>query len=145
MNATIDEFRIWNTARTMSDIYGGKDEAISNPAALNDLIAYLPMNLIEDNGETKVREYAMTNHAYFDNDNYAQATDVTILKGSKLSSTMSIQCENDSIEAGTPVKFHATSPLSTTQLHLVRKTTATQRSHLILYITRQANIPSASP
>lgn len=115
MNATIDEFRIWNTARTMSDIYGGKDEAISNPAALNDLIAYLPMNLIDDNGETKVREYAMTNHAYFDNDNYAQATDVTILKGSKLSSTMSIQCENDSIEAGTPVKFHATSPLSTTQ------------------------------
>lgn len=115
MNASIDEFRIWNVARSMTEIYGGKDEAISNPAALNDLIAYLPMDLIEDNGETKVREYAMTNHAYFVNNDYAQATDATILKGSKLSTALSIDCAQDTIVAGTPTRFFATSPISTTQ------------------------------
>ncbi len=113
MNATIDEFRIWNTARSKTEIYGSKDEAVSNPAALNDLIAYLSMDLIEDNGETKVREYAMTNHAYFSNDSYTQTTDATILKGSKLNTAPSVSCEKDSVEAGVPTKFYAVSPIST--------------------------------
>lgn len=115
MNATIDEFRIWKTARTMAEIYGGKDDFISNPASLNDLVAYMPMDLIEDNGETKVREYALTNHGLFANDNYAQATDATILKGSKLATNLAITCDKDTIEAGNPMKFVATSPISTTK------------------------------
>ena len=113
MNAAIDEFRIWGTARSVSEILGGRDEAISNPAALNDLIAYLPMDIIDDGGETKVREYAMTNHAYFTNDSYTQAADATILKGSKLATVPSIACSQDTLEAGVPAKFSAVSPLST--------------------------------
>ncbi|MDD6783360.1 MAG: DUF5013 domain-containing protein [Prevotellaceae bacterium] len=114
MNASIDEFRVWKTARTMSEIYSGKDETISNPAALNDLLIYLPMNLIESEGETKVREYALANHAFFANQDYKQSVDNTILTGSKLSTALSIVGESDSVTAGTPVKYSATCPISTT-------------------------------
>lgn len=114
MNATIDEFRIWKTARTLSEIYGGKDEIISNPAALNDLIVYLPMELIESEGETKVREFSMANHAYFDNDSYAQNVDETILKGSRLTNPLTIADVQDTVMAGTAIKCNAICPLSTT-------------------------------
>lgn len=114
MNAVIDEFRIWKTARTLSEIYGGKDDFISNPSALNDLIAYLPMDLIENEGETKVREYSMANHAYFDNENYTQSTDESILKGSKLATTLAITGVQDTIITGSAIKCSATCPLSTT-------------------------------
>ena len=113
MNGSIDEFRIWRCARSMTDIYAGKDDVISNPASLNDLIAYLPMELIEHDGEIKAREYALTNHGLFDNDKYTTSIDKTILNGSKLTTALSIACESDTVEAGTPIKVSAISPLST--------------------------------
>lgn len=114
MNASLDEFRIWQTARTMAEIYGGKDDVISNPASLTDLIAYMPMDLIENEGELKVREYALANHAYFANQNHEQATDASILKGSKLSSSVDITGVADTILAGAVLKYSAQCPISTT-------------------------------
>lgn len=114
MNACIDEFRVWKSVRTQAEIYAGKDDVISNPAPLSDLLVYMPMDLIEHEGEVKVREYVLTNHAYFDNENYTQQVDETILKGSKLTTQLAITSEKDTLVAGTPVKFAATCPISTT-------------------------------
>lgn len=114
MKAGVDELRIWNTARTLSEIYSGKDERIANPSALSDLVVYLPMDTIEDEGEVKLREYASGKHAYFNNTEYALSTDNTILQGSKFDVKPSITASQDSAVAGTPVKYSALSALSST-------------------------------
>lgn len=108
----IDELRIWNTARSFSEIYSGKDESIANPSALGNLIVYVPMDTIEDNGEIKLREYASGKHAYFNNNSYTLATDNTILQGSKSAIRSSIVASQDSAVAGTPVRYSALAPLS---------------------------------
>lgn len=114
MKAGVDELRIWKTARTMSEIYSNKDESIANPSALADLIVYVPMDTIEDEGEIKLREYASGKHAYFNNTDYALATDTTILRGSSFAMKPSITAAQDSAVAGTPVKYSAVSALSST-------------------------------
>ena len=114
MRGVIDELRIWNTARSFSEIYSGKDEGIANPSALSNLVIYLPMDTIEDNGEIKLRDYASGKHAYFNSDDYALATDNTILQGSKSTIKPSIVAAQDSAVAGTPVRYSVLAPLSST-------------------------------
>ena len=114
IDGTIDELRIWKSARTMAEIYGGKDVAIANPAALNDLLVYLPMETFEDNGTLKVRDYAGGMHAYFTNTAGTVDTDNTILQGSKMPIATSITAAQDSAYAGTPVQYSAVAPLSST-------------------------------
>ena len=114
MDATIDEVRIWNNVRTFSEIYGSKDVAVANPSACSDLLIYLPMDSIEDEGQTKIRDYASGKHATLSASGYALASDNSILTGSSFAIKPAIKAEADSAQAGTAVKYTATSPVSTT-------------------------------
>ena len=112
MDCAIDEFRIWKSARSVLNIYGGKDVAIANPAAMNDLMVYLPMDVIEDEGQLKVRDYAGGMHAYFTGEAGTTSIDNTILLGPKVTIATSITAAQDSAYAGTPVQYFANSPMS---------------------------------
>ena len=118
MNGTIDELRIWKTARSLTEMFSGKDVAIANPAAMSDLLIYLPMDTFEEGGLTKVREYASGLHAIFVDDaptaSYEVSTDNTILQGGKTTITPNIIASQDSAYAGTPVQYTAVAPLSCT-------------------------------
>ena len=112
MYASIDEVRIWNTARTAAELKAGRKAQIATPAANENIMAYLPMNLIEVDAETKVHEYAMGNHAYFNNSHYSIVDDESALNGTPDPIAVGINCDNNNIVAGTPVKFTATAPYS---------------------------------
>ncbi len=112
MHASIDEFRIWRTARTAAEILMSRNTRIANPSANDDLLAYLPMDIIEDEGEAKVREYVLANHACFNNLHYTQATDETAFSGTSATMPVAINCDATTVVAGTPTRFSASSPLS---------------------------------
>lgn len=113
MDATIDELRIWNTARTFAEIYGSKDKAVANPGASSQLMIYMPMDSIEDEGQIKIRDYVSGKHAILSATGYAFSSDNSILNGSTYALKSSIRAAQDSAEAGVAVKYTAVSPVST--------------------------------
>ncbi|MCH5178104.1 MAG: DUF5013 domain-containing protein [Prevotellaceae bacterium] len=114
IDGSIDELRIWKSARSLTDIFSGKDVAIANPSAMSDLLVYMPMDIIEENGESKVRDYASGMHGIFSGEASAPESDNTILQGSKIAIAPAINAAQDSAYAGTPVQYTATAPLSCT-------------------------------
>lgn len=114
MNAAIDELRIWKGVRSLQNLFSGKDVSIANPATLNDLLVYLPMTTMEDQGQLKVRDYAGGMHATFLGEGATTSVDNTILQGSKMTIAPSISASADSAYAGTPVQYFANAPLSST-------------------------------
>jgi len=61
----LDEIRIWNKARTQAEIRNNMRIPIAMPALQPNLLVYLPMDLIEVNGETLLREWVAGKHATF--------------------------------------------------------------------------------
>ena len=114
MDGTIDELRIWKIARSFADIYSGKDIAIANPAAMSDLLVYLPMDTYEKDGTLKVREYASGMDATVIDGTPEVTVDNTILQGGSTLIAPSITASLDSAYAGTPVQYTAVTPLSCT-------------------------------
>ena len=138
MEGTIDELRIWKTVRSLSEIFGGKDEAIANPAVMNDLLVYLPMTTIEENGQLKVRDYASGMHATLIGGVGQEAftIDNSILHGGKIAIAPSITAAQDSAFAGSPVQYTAIAPLSCTSWQwsapgAQTETFTTQSPHII--------------
>ena len=64
-NGDIDEVRIWRTARTALEIRNNMRVPVAKPAQQPGLIAYLPMDTIQVNGKTLLREWVNGKHASF--------------------------------------------------------------------------------
>ncbi len=61
----LDEIRVWKTARTQTEIRNNMRVRIAAPALQPDLLVYLPMETIQVDGETRLREYVSGKHARF--------------------------------------------------------------------------------
>ena len=61
----LDEIRVWRTVRTQTEIRNNMRVHIAAPALHPDLLVYLPMETIEVDGETRLREYVSGKHAKF--------------------------------------------------------------------------------
>ena len=61
----LDEIRVWKTARTQAEIRNNMRVRIAAPALQPDLLVYLPMETIQVDGETRLREYVSGKHARF--------------------------------------------------------------------------------
>ena len=61
----LDEIRVWRTARTQAEIRNNMRVRIAAPALQPDLLIYVPMETIEVDGVTKLREYVSGKHATF--------------------------------------------------------------------------------
>lgn len=61
----LDEIRVWRTVRTQAEIRNNMRVHIAAPALHPDLLVYLPMETIEVDGETRLREYVSGKHAKF--------------------------------------------------------------------------------
>lgn len=106
-SAGIDELRIWRSARTQAEVYSGKDNPVAMPSEQASLIAYLPMNLIEVEGEQRVQEYIFSNHAYLTMGEMEGVANKDILKGSSFSLSPTITLE-DSVYTNQPVMLCGT-------------------------------------
>ena len=61
----LDEIRVWKTARTQTEIRNNMRVRIAAPALQPDLLVYLPMETIQVDGETRLRECVSGKHARF--------------------------------------------------------------------------------
>jgi hypothetical protein len=61
----LDEIRVWRTARTQAEIKNNMRVRIAAPALQPDLLVYLPMETVEVNGKTLLRECVSGKHATF--------------------------------------------------------------------------------
>ena len=61
----LDEIRVWRTARTQNEIRNNMRVRIAAPALQPDLLVYLPMETIQVDGETRLRECVSGKHAKF--------------------------------------------------------------------------------
>ena len=103
-SAEIDEFRVWRKARTQAELYSSKDFPVANPASQSDLLVYLPMNLINVNGEERVEEFICGNHGIFAQGNIASVVNTNVVKGSTFKITPSIVIA-DSVYVNRPTLF----------------------------------------
>ncbi len=61
----LDEVRVWRTVRTQAEIRNNMRVRIAAPALHPDLLIYVPMETIEVDGQTLLREYVSGKHASF--------------------------------------------------------------------------------
>ena len=107
-DASYDEIRIWNKARTISEVRNGRKFQYSGEVMPDGLIAYYKGDLIEVDGKQMLREYISGNHAEILNNNYEATTSTVELTKPTSTLTASINALNDEVYAGVPVKLSAT-------------------------------------
>ena len=112
----LDEIRVWKTVRTQAEIRNNMRVRIAAPALQPDLLVYVPMEPIEVDGETKLREYVSGKHAYFRSiGTWEVAEDETpFTQGSVPTPTLSIAEESGTHVAGVPFHLTAQTSLSAT-------------------------------
>ena len=108
-DASYDEIRIWNRARTISEVRNSRKFQYSGDILPEGLIAYYKGDLIDIDGRQMMREYISGNHAEILNNNYEATTStVTLTKPTDITLSASINAVSGDVYAGTPVKFSAT-------------------------------------
>ena len=107
----LDEIRVWRTARTQAEIRNNMRLRIAAPALQPDLLVYVPMETIEVDGKTMLREYVSGKHASFQTIGTWQVVeDESPLSGTSPTPTLSISEESGTHQAGVP--FHLTAQTS---------------------------------
>ncbi|MBQ0090029.1 MAG: DUF5013 domain-containing protein [Prevotellaceae bacterium] len=112
MNCSIDELRIWKGVRILTDIYGNKDDQIVNPGKMSNLLAYLRMDKIVDDGIEKLKDFSAGNHAILTNNKFTYEINNNLFTGSKLKQQTTINYDNNCY-AGQPLLFAVNSPVTT--------------------------------
>ncbi len=75
MKGLMDEIRLWDTARSETEIQLNKARPIARPKQMKHLLAYYKMDTIEVDGATLLKDWAGDNHAPFINNNYSVEDD----------------------------------------------------------------------
>ena len=111
----LDEIRVWRTARTQLEIRNNMRVRIASPALQPDLLAYVPMETVQVDGETRLREYVNGKHAYFRSiGTWEVAEDESPFKGSVPTPRLSIVEESGTHLAGIPFRMTANTLLDVT-------------------------------
>ena len=111
----LDEIRVWKTVRTQAEIRNNMRLRIAAPALQPDLLVYVPMETIEVDGETKLREYVSGKHAYFRTiGTWEVAEDESPLSGTQTTPKLTISEEGTTHLAGIPFHLTAETSLSAT-------------------------------
>ena len=108
MWGTMDEVRIWDTARSATDIKDSRKNPIADPSMQKNLIAYLKMDTFEKDGVVYIRDWARGNHATFLNSKYEATTlgdNVTISKAAAPTTLKGSIVAPKTIYAGMPAGF----------------------------------------
>ena len=112
----LDEIRVWRTARTQTEIKNNMRVRIAAPALQPDLLVYLPMETIEVDGETRLREYVSGKHAKFQSvGTWEVVENDAPLSGTEPTPTLSITEEETTHLAGIPFRLTAETLLNATE------------------------------
>ena len=116
-NAQYDEIRIWNTARTASEIKAYKDVEFTGSITPHGLIAYLKGDLMTDNeGTTLLYDCVGGHHATLSGTYDIVGESMPALGISTEEAMASINIPEGTIYAGIPVTLSATSNTATSTL-----------------------------
>lgn len=111
----LDEIRVWKTARTKEEIQSNMRVRIAAPALHPDLLVYVPMETIEVDGKTLLKEYVSGKHAYFQTiGDWEVVEDDSPFAGEQPTPTLSIVEEESTHLAGIPFRLKAQCPLNAT-------------------------------
>ena len=118
----LDEIRVWRTARTQAEIKNNMRVRIAAPALQPDLLVYLPMETVEVNGKTLLRECVSGKHATFHVGTHQVEESEAPFTGTVPTPTLTIMEEETTHLAGIPFQLTAQTSLgmeSTGSLHLL--------------------------
>lgn len=112
----VDDVRIWKVARSQSDIRANMRIPIARPSDYPDLIAYLPMDTLQESGEARLRDWAGGHHARMQRcGTWDVETSPFPFNGSVVTPKLSISLEGDSHVCGMPVVARASNSLNATE------------------------------
>ncbi|MBO4549645.1 MAG: PKD domain-containing protein, partial [Bacteroidaceae bacterium] len=112
----LDEIRVWKTVRTQAEIRNNMRVRIAAPALQPDLLVYVPMETIEVDGETRLREFVSGKHAYFRTiGTWEVVEDESPLTGTQVTPKLTISEEETTHLAGVPFRLTAETSLSATE------------------------------
>ena len=108
----LDEIRVWKTARTQTEIRENMRVRIAAPTLQPDLLVYLPMETIEVDGKTLLREYISGKHATFHVGTHQVEESEAPFTGTPPTPTLTIEEEETTHLAGIPFQLKAKTALS---------------------------------
>ena len=108
----LDEIRVWKTARTQTEIRNNMRVRIAAPALQPDLLVYLPMETIEVDGKTLLRECVSGKHASFHVGTHEVVESEAPFTGSAPTPTLTIVEEETTHLAGIPFQLTAQTTLN---------------------------------
>lgn len=109
-DASYDEIRIWNRARTGTEISKSHNREFYGDVMPNGLIAYYKGDVIEQDGLTYLRDCVGGHHALLTNENYVLEEPIPrpqLLRPSATNATLSIVQPEVTVRAGVPVSLSA--------------------------------------
>lgn len=113
----IDEFRIWNTCRTNTEIVQNMRKPITKPAVLDHLMTYINMDKVEQDGTTIVPDYVGGKNIDLTNvQEWAVVEDASILTGGSANLVASFELSADSIYVGEHVATTSNVSISTDKI-----------------------------
>ena len=110
----LDEIRVWRTARTQAEIRNNMRVHIAAPALQPDLLVYVPMETIEVDGRTMLREYVSGKHASLSFGSWDVAESDDPFTGTQTSPALTITEESGTHQAGVPFRLTANTLLNAT-------------------------------
>lgn len=105
-DASYDEIRIWNRARTLSEIKGTYNREFYGDVHPDGLIAYFKGDIIELNGQSYLRDCIGGHHALLTNMNYAQVVpdkQPALYRPKDTTNKLAINQPTEPVYAGIPV------------------------------------------
>ena len=112
----LDEIRVWSKARTQTEIRQNMRIPIAMPALQPDLLVYLPMETIEVDGKTLLREWVSGKHATFNTTgSWEIQENLGPLSSVPTTPALTILDEEATYQAGIPFHLTAQSSLNATR------------------------------
>ncbi len=111
----LDEIRVWSRALTREEIRQNMRIPVSKPALQPDLLVYIPMDTMQVNGKTVLRDWAGGKHATIHSTgSWELKEERGFITGRLQNPTLDILSEDTIYRANTPFSLTAHSPLNAT-------------------------------